>query len=445
MIVVEDLTEFKAKEKKIQKLEKQDPLTGLKNHDAMGKYIKKLPLNKLDIAVLYIDINNLKLINDSFGRNTGDDVLKKTGERLLGIEDKYIKLYRMRGDEFVLLVMGEDKLDKLDQITKEILNLFEEPMELNGEELHITVKIGVSLYPYDGETVDLVIQNAHTALRDLNNNGNNKVKFFKTNLKTELKNKFELASSLRKAISRDELVLHYQPQINTFNHEIMGLEALVRWKHPKYGLISPTKFIPIAESIGLIHEIGMWVLETAAVQFKIWIESGYKLKKLSVNLSPLQFKTETLVEDILKVMAKTGLSPEYLDIEITESILIENMDDTQNKLLDLKLNGISISIDDFGSGYSSLGYLKSFSFDKIKVDRNFVKDIPRKDDGSIAKIINNLGNTLGLEVIAEGVETQSQYEFMKDIGVEVIQGYYFAKPLPTDGVENFMNQTNLIL
>ncbi len=443
VLVVEDLTEFKAKEQKIRNLKKLDPLTGLKNQDAMNKYLKKLPTNKFNFAVLYIDINNLKLINDSLGRNTGDEVLKKSGERLLEIEDKYIKLYRMRGDEFILLVMGQENLENLDQVTKKILNLFKNPMKLNGENVHITVKMGVSIYPYDGENVDAVIQNAHTALRYLKNGGKNEVKFFKTNLKAVLKNNLELASSLRNSIIRNELILHYQPQVSTFNQEIIGLEALVRWEHPKHGLISPMKFIPIAESSGFINEIGMWVLETAAEQFKKWIDSGYKLKKLSVNLSPLQFKSDALVEDILKVLHKTGLSPEYLDIEITESVLIENMVDTENKLLNLKLNGISISIDDFGSGYSSLGYLKSFSFDKIKVDRNFIKDIPKRDDGSIAKIINNLGTTLGLEVIAEGVETKSQYDFMKDIGVEVIQGYYFAKPLPTEGVEEFMNKVNL--
>ncbi len=442
VIIIEDLTEIKQKENKITKLEKIDPLTGLRNQSDFRRYLEQTisysKSHSNSFALVYIDINNLKFINDSLGNRAGDEIIKVTGKRLKSISGSYTKLYRMNGDEFAIVILKNEDMTNLRALGQKILDLSKTAVKVGDKEINITVNIGISVYPEDGADLETIVQSAQTALRYSKDKEVMGLEFFSRDFRNDLDSKFELTTSLAKAIKKNEFLVHYQPQVNTVTKEIVGLEALVRWKHPKYGIISPMKFIPIAESNGMMHELGMLVLEKSGRQFKKWLDDGYELKKLSINLSSVQFKNEAIVRDILQVLDRIQLPTKFLEVEITESALVSNILEVEDKLLNLKMNGISASIDDFGTGYSSLGYLKSFSVDKLKIDRKFVMDIPDIDDGTIAKMICNLAKTLKMQVVAEGVETQAQYEFMKSIGVEIIQGYYFGKPMSAEELEGLM-------
>ena len=446
VLIIEDLTEIKQKEKRIIELEKTDPLTGLKNQSELKKSLKKIiaSSNETNIkpALVYVDINNLKLINDSMGYSAGDKIIKSVGMKLSSLANSRTNIYRMSGDEFALLTLKNKDALHLEDFSNKVLELLKPPIKISDKDIQITVNIGISSYPDDGIDAESIIQSANTALRHSKTKGAMEIEFFSKTFKDELDSDFELSTSLAKAVENKELLIYYQPQVDALTKKIKGLEALLRWKHPKYGIISPNKFIPIAESSGLIHEIGLYVLKNAGEQFKTWLDSGYNIKNLCVNLSPVQFKAKNIVLDIIAQLKSIGLEGKFLDVEITETALINDVGKAQNTLLELKRHGISVSIDDFGTGYSSLGYLKSFSFDKLKIDRKFVMDLPEKDDGTIAQMINNLGKTLKLEVVAEGVESSHQYQFMKNIGVDTIQGYYFFKPMPAEDIEKILSYNN---
>ena len=445
VVIIEDLTDIKQKENKITRLEKIDPLTGLRNQSDFRRYLEQSisysKLQNYSFALMYIDINNLKFINDSLGYKAGDEIIKVIGKRLKSIRSSYTKLHRMNGDEFAIIILKNEDMTNLRALGQKILDLSKAPVKIGDKEINVTVNMGISVYPEDGADLETIVQSAQTALRYSKDKEVMGLEFFSRNFRNELDSKFEMTTSLAKAMKKDEFLVYYQPQINTVTKEMVGVEALVRWEHPKYGIVSPMKFIPIAEANGIMHELGMLVLEKSGRQFKKWLDDGYELKKLSINLSSVQFKNEAIVRDILQVLDEIQLPAKFLEVEITESALVSNILEVEDKLLKLKMNGISASIDDFGTGYSSLGYLKSFSVDKLKIDRKFVMDIPDIDDGTIAKMICNLAKTLKMQVVAEGVETQAQYEFMKSIGVEIIQGYYFGKAMPAEELEILMQES----
>lgn len=441
-ILIEDLTELKNREKKINDLMYSDPLTGLKNKHAFIKCLKEAlsysEKYRGRFAVIYVDINALKSINRSLGHEAGDEVIKAVSKKLLTFVNENICIGKISGDEFAFVVFEKIKIFELKILAQEMLDVFKNPLKIFGKDIYIGLNIGISVYPNDGQNIESLMKNANTALQSSKKNGKKGIEFFSESFNADLDRKFELSCELPKAIDNNEFVIHYQPQLDIKRGKIIGVEALLRWYHPRYGIISPKEFIPIAEETGDIIALGEFVLEKSAAQFKSWLESGYDFERLSVNLSPVQFKEPNIVETLTDILKKVGLQSRYLDIEITESILIEDIIVTENKLKSFKNKGISITLDDFGVGYSSLNYLKSFSLERIKIDREFIKGIPDKDNGSISNIITNLGKNLGLKVLAEGVESDYQNEFMRGLGVDEVQGYYFAKPMGPLELEEFI-------
>lgn len=427
---------------KIQYMAFHDTLTGLPNRYQLNHALQNIisEFSKADqkAAILFIDLDRFKTVNDSLGHNNGDILLKQVSDRLVQCVRKDDIVSRYGGDEFVILLNGYNRIDGC-PITNRILEAFQNPFIVNNNEIYITPSIGISLYPEDGLNVNTLIKNADSAMYQAKQKGKNTYQFYSTNMEDKFSNRLELENALHKAVKNQELELYYQPQICLKTHKIIGLEALLRWRHPKYGIISPCIFIPLAEETGLINEIGEWVLYTACAQNKSWQEAGLPCLPVSVNVSRHQLMYSNFLATLQNALMKTGISPEYIDIELTESIMQE-IDSISLLLGDIKALGVKISIDDFGTGYSSLNILKSINIDNLKIDISFIKDIttnPRAD--GIVKAIINMGHSLNLKVIAEGVEQEAQYTLLKNSGCDSVQGYYFSKPEPAAIIEkNFL-------
>ncbi|WP_169086404.1 EAL domain-containing protein [Paenibacillus sp. PL91] len=439
-IIFKDITEELRAKQKISHLAFHDELTGLPNrrmfNQAIAQAIEDSSISKSSFAVMVLDIDRFKMINDSLGHTVGDQFLKEVSKRIEKSAEEYnVILARMGGDEFTLLCREYESHETVKALAKQIISSIQAPYRLKDSDFYVSASIGISLFPGHGHDAIQLLKNADTAMYEVKKRGKNGYQFFTNELDHILQEKIELEGDLRKAVERGELLLHYQPQIRTEDHAMIGIEALVRWEHPSKGMLSPGIFIPIAEETGLIYEIGTWVLREACQQMRKWHAEGGPLIPISVNLSSQQFHQPKLAEYIMAILEETGLESQYLELEITESMM---MDASVSSSILNQLNdfGIKISLDDFGTGYSSLSYLKMFPIHKVKIDRSFIRDITENnDDKAIVSTIIAMAQHLNMEVIAEGIETKDQLDILMDNECRKIQGYYFSKPLSANDVE----------
>ena len=438
-----DVTERARAEQEIQHLANYDTLTGLPNrnllHDRLQQAIAQAARQENSVGVLCLDLDRFKGINDSLGHNVGDKLLKMVAGRLRMCVRESDTLARIGGDEFVIVLRLVSDEDGISNAASKILSVISEPFSLEEQELYLTASVGVAVYPTDGADAHTLLKHADLAMYQAKDMDRNNFQFFSSDLNVKVMERMVLENSLRRALERNEFQLYYQPQLDVVRREVVGFEALLRWKHPDLGMIAPDKFIPLAEETGLILSIGEWVIRTACHQAKAWQDAGLKQVKMAVNLSGRQFRMQLdqVVEGILR---ETGLDAHWLELELTESILMKNFSQNQELLQALADMGCKLSIDDFGTGYSSLAYLKHFPLGRLKIDRSFVRDIIHNpDDMAIAKIIVDMAHTLKMQVTAEGVEDQEQLELLKSFGCHEMQGFLFSKPVPADQAEQLLH------
>ncbi len=441
-MVAMDLTSHKQYEARLEYLANYDALTGLANrnrlHDRLKQAIVSAERYRHQVAVAFIDLDQFKFINDSLGHHIGDQVLKSVAARLNSCLRENDTVARHGGDEFVVLIDHSDEA-VISLLMPRILACIAEPIVIEDRELQVTCSIGFSLYPIDGLDADTLLKNADAAMYRAKEQGRNNVQFYTEELNQKISKRLSMESMLRHALERGEFFLHYQPQVALQTGCISGVEALIRWNQGAQRIISPADFIPLAEELGLIVPIGEWVLRTACKQMKAWQEAGLPSISVAVNLSARQFKQKDLVEMIADVLRDTRLDPRYLDIELTESMIMHNVDAAVVTLGKLKDMGINLSIDDFGTGYSSLNYLKRFPIDVLKIDQSFVRDITSDAaDAAIARSIIALAHSLKLKVIAEGVETAGQLNYLGTHHCDAIQGYYYSRPISAIACEQFI-------
>lgn len=431
---------------KVESEEKQefmayyDQLTLLANrtlfNDRLNQAIYSANRNENTFAVMFLDLDTFKNINDTLGHENGDMLLKCVANKLSQNVRKSDTVARFGGDEFLILINNISNIKSIGRIAGNILSIFEMPFNIGGQDLFVTGSAGISVYPMDGSDVDTLIKNADIAMYKAKENGKNQFQLCTPNMKYEIQNAVEITNSLYHVQERDELHVYYQPQIDIKSGLIVGLEALLRWNHPKLGKISPNIFIPLAEKTGLINPIGEWVLRTACYQNKKWQDMGFPPVRVGVNLSFVQFKSNNIVDKVTEILQETGMNPEYLDLEITESTVVCETSDIIDSLKRLKELGVCISIDDFGTDYSSLSRLKLLPIDQIKMDIQFVRGIDESErDQAYATLIINLAKNLGLKLIAEGVETRTQFQFLQHKECDQIQGYYYYKPMSAYEIE----------
>ncbi len=446
--IQEDITEKKAIEKKMEFIATHDTLTGLANRSLLIDHIdlnmSQAQRHHEQMAILFLDLDRFKLINDTLGHKAGDDLLQQVAERLKTTVSSGDLVARLGGDEFVIVINYIDSEPALCKIAAEIIALFETPFNISDKQHYITTSLGICLYPLDGNDTQTLIKKADTAMYYAKEQGKNNFQFFTDALNERVVKRVNLENHLRKAIKNQEFELYYQPQIPTSNNNNLGLEALIRWLHPEKGMILPTEFIPIAEETGLIVPLGAWILKQACKQIKQWHDQGLSDLRVSVNLSAQQFKSKTLLDDITNALIDSNLSAKYLVCELTESMMMENIEDHIKVLHAVKALGVQVSIDDFGTGYSSLSYLKRFPINELKIDKSFIDDIETdENDRNIVRSIITLGHNLNLDVIAEGVETENQLKFLQDNNCDYIQGYHFSKPLQAKNVFDFINNLTI--
>ncbi|MBB6218140.1 diguanylate cyclase (GGDEF)-like protein/PAS domain S-box-containing protein [Anaerosolibacter carboniphilus] len=429
-----DITDLKAAEEQIRYMAYYDTLTGLPNRaffkEQLSFLISYAYRNNRMMAIMFLDLDRFKLINDTLGHAAGDELLKQTSIRLKQVVHEDDMIVRMGGDEFVIVFPEVFEEGNISRLAQKIIDVFREPFNINGHEIYVSTSIGISLYPYDGNDMDSLIKNADTAMYRAKEDGRNNYKFYTENMNKRALERLEMENNLRKALEKKELFIVYQPRINLKTSRLVGAEALLRWKQPTLGLVSPVEFIPVAEETGLIHPIGKWILYSACKQAKKWYDNGYSDFKVSVNISAVQFQKEGLVDIVREVLLETQLTPRMLELEITENTIMQNTERTVETIQELKEMGIEISIDDFGTGFSSLSYIKEFDSDNLKIDKSFIRDIGLSaSNESIICAIISMAHSLGMSIIAEGVETIEQLEFLEDSDCDEVQGYLFSKPV----------------
>jgi diguanylate cyclase (GGDEF)-like protein/PAS domain S-box-containing protein len=440
-----DITDKKKTETQIKLLAYFDSLTGLPNRTLLKDHMDLAlgharRLNKF-VAVLLLDLDNFKHINDTLGHAKGDRLIQEVSSRLRNEIRSCDTLARWGGDEFILLMTDVDDVQSTAIVTAKILRVLnEKPFTIDNTEIITTASIGIALYPQDGQDPETLLKQADTAMYEAKKKGRNDYHFFSSRLAQQTDQRHRMEVNLRRALRQKEMFLVYQPQIDLGLGRVTGMEALVRWQSLDDGLISPAQFIPVAEETGLIRPLGEWILHTACSQAVLWQENHLSPLRIAVNLSAKQFHQPDLVQRIKATLRETGLQPQLLELELTESVFLENMDVAIEALRELKLLGIQFSIDDFGTGYSSLSYLKKLPIDRIKIAHEFVRDISTDEgDKAIAKATIAMAQSLGLKLIAEGVETHEQLSFLLSHGCNVMQGYYFAKPMASEKVQEFLH------
>ena len=438
-----DITERKRAEEQVKHLAFHDPLTNLPNRllfsDRLTLAVAQAHRHGQRLAVLFLDLDRFKVINDSLGHSVGDELLRQVAERIQEYVREGDTVARLGGDEFTLLVPGITAEEDAAKIAKKICDAIHDPFWIDGRELFVTTSMGVAVYPSDGHDAETLVRNADSAMYRAKEQGRDNYQLYTPAMNAKAVERLSLESRLRQAVANDELELHFQPFFDMKTAEVLGAEALLRWRHPELGLIPPGEFIPIAELSGLIVPIGEWVLRTACAEARKWHAQGFPQLTVSVNLSSRQFQQTDLVSQVTNALAETGLEPDKLDLEITESNAMQNAEHSINTLWGLKKQGVRISMDDFGTGYSSLNYLKRFPIDRIKLDQSFVRDLPGdRDDAAIAMAVIAMGRSLELVVIAEGVETEEQLAFLKDRDCDQLQGFLFSRPLPSEAFATFL-------
>jgi diguanylate cyclase (GGDEF)-like protein/PAS domain S-box-containing protein len=436
--VVQDITNRKEIEERIKFMAYYDELTELPNramfHKNLTEQIEIARNNNGLVAVLFIDLDRFKFINDSMGHRFGDLFLKQVAQRLKQVIDHNVAVHRHGGDEFCIIIENADQ-SKLSLISQQIVTEFSTPFTVENREFFTTASIGISLYPSDGEDMDTLIRLADIAMFNAKKQGGNNYVFYNKVIDEVSSKKMNIENELRKAIKCNDFIVHYQPKVNLITGEIIGLEALVRWQHPEWGLVPPLDFISVAEETGLIIPIGKWVLQEACQQMRKWHVTGFLALSIAVNISPRQLQDKNLITIVAEVLRESELDPQYLEIEVTETIM-QNIEESVFILNELKKLGVQISIDDFGTGYSSLSYLKHLPIDNIKIDKSFVDDITiNSKDEAIIKTIIDMGHHLKINVTAEGIENEQQLQSLKGHQCHVGQGYLFSRPLPPAEVE----------
>ncbi|MDN4607166.1 EAL domain-containing protein [Sporosarcina highlanderae] len=444
---IRDITEQKKSEALIKHMAYHDFLTGLANrrsfNETLINHLKNARESNQPVGVMFLDMDRFKYINDSLGHSIGDRVLQEVSVRLGSCVRDQDFLARVGGDEFNVILPNTDRESAL-EIADHILAALQQPLLVNDYELYITASIGLCIFPYDGEDYNELIKRADVALFQAKEQGKNKYQVFHTGMNMQSYRSFIMQNDLRKAIERNEFELVYQPRVNVVTGKVESAEVLLRWHHPSWGSVSPNEFIPIAEQTGLIVKIGDWVLRTVCQQVKRWQENDYNLVRIAINFSARQFMQKDFLSNIERILEETGVAAHLLEIELTESALLENEDFVINALHRLREIGIMISIDDFGTGYSSLQYLSRLPINILKIDRSFVQGIMDKssENRSITTAVISLAKSLRLSVIAEGVETKQQLEFLGLHGCDEVQGYLFCKPVPQQRFEEMMLQGN---
>jgi diguanylate cyclase (GGDEF)-like protein/PAS domain S-box-containing protein len=437
--VFTDISEQKAAEAKIRHLAEHDYLTDLPNRLLLNSNLEQAIAHsvseKVAVALLFIDLDHFKDVNDSLGHDIGDRLLQVLAARLRACVSEGDTVSRQGGDEFVVLLMDCVTQRIAASVAERILSVAAQPILIDEHELNVTASIGISLCPTDGSDIHSLLRNADTALYQAKGAGRNTYQFFTSDMQAKVQERLSIENALRKAIRQEEFLLHYQPQFDTVSGRMVGVEALIRWQHPEQGMIPPLRFIGIAEESGLIRPIGTWVLQEACRQARRWQDAGMPALPVAVNVSAAQFHQGDLLQVVRAAVEAAGIAPSCLELEITESVLMNDAEQVVAVIAALKAYGVTVAIDDFGTGYSSLAYLKRFRTDKIKIDRSFVQDVPHDgDDVAIVRAIIDIARNLNQRVVAEGVETFEQLEFLRQQDCPVVQGYYFSKPLPAADV-----------
>jgi diguanylate cyclase (GGDEF)-like protein len=435
-------------DERINYLATHDGLTDLPNRVMFGELLKvsieTSRRHDRQFALLFIDLDRFKIINDTLGHAEGDALLVKMSERFRDSVRASDVVARLGGDEFVIILQEIADHQQVANIARKVLSAATKSVLLSGQECRITASIGVAVFPADGDDEQTLVQNADMAMYLAKDEGKNCVRFYSTEMKAPSTARLMLEASLRRAIERNELVIHYQPKRALRTDQITGVEALLRWNHPDLGFLPPNQFIPLAEETGLIIPIGLWVLKTACCQSMEWQRQGLPLMSMAVNLSPRQFTHDGLLASIEEVLTETRMPPQLLQLEITEGMVMQNVERSIEVLLALKSRGVHLAIDDFGTGYSSLSFIKRFPVDALKIDRSFVRNLPEDtNDKAVADAIIGLGRALGLTIIAEGVETAEQEAFLRDHACDEMQGFLLSKALPADEIAEFLRIPHL--
>ena len=420
-----------------------DTLTDLPNRillqDRLSQAIDLARRQGKQLAVMFMDLDQFKHINDSLGHAVGDQLLQSVAHRLVGCVRQSDTISRQGGDEFVLLLPQIEQAEDAALSAQKVLVALAPPHHIDGHDLHIGVSIGISLYPGDGQDAETLIKNADIAMYHAKENGRNNYQFFAQSMNARAVQRQSVEASLRRALERQEFVLHYQPKINLHSGAIVGVEALIRWQHPERGLLLPAQFVPIAEDCGLIVPIGRWVLREACSQAQAWLQAGLPPITVAVNTSAVEFRAPDFLENICSTLETTGLAPRYLELELTESVLMRDAEATNAMLHALSALGIKLAVDDFGTGYSSLSYLRQFPIDTLKIDQSFVNQITHNpDDATLVRAVISMGKSLKQRVIAEGVETSEQVTFLRDQQCDEGQGYYFGHPVAAEALATLL-------
>ena len=445
VLAVLDLRARKKVEKQLETLAHYDSLTQLPNRilfmERIQHALEHAQRNSEPVALMFLDLDRFKNINDSLGHDAGDQLLQKVADRLRDCVRQDDTVSRLAGDEFTIILEGDSDAQSAAIVAQNILQAFEQPFSISQVKHHISTSIGISLFPHDGNDTQTLIKCADAAMYFAKAQGRNNYQFFTPELTAAVTERFSIENEMREALERDEFVVYYQPQLSLLDNQIVGVEALVRWQHPEKGMLSPGAFLPVAEESGLICAIGEQVLRKACVQAKAWQNSELPPIMMSVNLAGQQILFQNIKEQVETILRESGLDPKHLELEITEGFFIGTDERVINTLNGLKSLGVTLSIDDFGTGYSSLSYLKRLPVDKIKIDQSFVRDLDwDNSDESIVRAIIAMGNSLSLRVIAEGVETEAQKEFLKEAGCGEYQGYLFSKPVPAAQIASLLEK-----
>ncbi len=433
--ITSDITERKEKEKQIRNLAYYDPLTQLPNRvlfkERVEQRLHTAKRKEQILALFFFDLDNFKMINDTMGHIMGDELLKAVAERVSTVLREEDSLSRLGGDEFTVMLENVQDLSQLTTVANKILSCFHEPFSVEGKEIYSACSIGISTFPDDGGDFDSLIKAADTAMYHVKDGGKNSYQFFMDEMNVKAMQRLRIENDLRNALSKEEFFLVYQPKIDLKKKRVYGMEALIRWKHTERGMIWPDQFIPVAEETGLIYEIGLWVLQQALEDTLKLHQKGFDDLVVSVNVSSVQLKNDLFVDDVLAVIEKTGIECRFVELEITESALVHDIESVLEKLERLHANNIHLAIDDFGTGYSSLSYLKKFPVHTLKIDKSFILDIDKDpDDRSITTAIIAMAKSLNLNIIAEGSETQEHIDVIRELGCHQVQGYFFGKPMP---------------
>jgi diguanylate cyclase (GGDEF)-like protein len=434
-----------AQEERIRHQAYHDALTGLPNRASFTEHLdeamRRAKRAGWPLALLFLDLDLFKRVNDSLGHDAGDRLLRVAAERIRRAVREADMLFRMGGDEFTVLLEDVRGPEEAAMVAGRVLEGIAEPLQLQHHEISVTASIGIALYPRDDVVGERLVKSADTAMYRAKELGRNRYAFFAPEMNERVETQMQIEAALRRALKNEEFILHFQPRVSAATGRATGAEALLRWKHPEWGLVEPARFVPLLEETGLIVPVGAWVLAEACRRAKAWEAAGLPPLRVSVNLSSRQFRSDALFEAVSEALRSSGLAPQLLEVELTESLLVENVDHAMGVMGKLKAIGTAISIDDFGTGYSSLGYLKRFPIDSLKIDKSFVRDIATSPkDAAIVKAISALARSLGMGLIAEGVEEPWQVEFLRARHCTEMQGYFFSRPLPAESLTEALSR-----